>query len=96
MQPTLEKAHAARQNRLQARGHQPLQQLDAAAFPPCEEANQQRQNRQRPEPQRRAECQRLGKQGVHGSLLHTVCASSVCTSSRPAPAARNHGKRSRY
>ena len=95
MQSALEEAHVACKLRLQTHGHQALQQLEAAAFPPCEERGQQRQSRERTEPQRRAPGQCI-RNGAHGSLLQRVCASSVCARSRPAPAVRNHGKRSRY
>ena len=96
MQATLEKADAARQGGLQARGHKALQQVASAAFSPRKEQRKERNQRQRPEPKRRAKSQAMEKNVVHGNLLQSVWESTVCSRSRPAPAPRNHGKRSRY
>ncbi len=92
-QAALEEADAACQGRLKPGGDERPKQLAPAAFPPRKKRGHQRQERQGPEPLRRAPSQGFS---VHGSLLQTVCPSTVCTSSRSAPAPRNHGKRSWY
>ena len=96
LQTPLAETQVACKGRLQAGGHEALQQLAAAVFPPREKPGQHGEKRERPKPERRAPGHPIGRIGVHGSLLLTVCDSPTCASKISEPAATNHGKRSRY